>query len=167
MPWFGQPPCCSCAQVAVYSIVLVRAEDDAAKLESPDASKVAEAWWYAGNGGNRKDQSSQKTGAGPETGEFFATTGTVVNLGTYKNAWDFYASKCGADEKHDDHQHRIVGKPSSSGGYYAIFQRTDGGRNITTFARHEQDATVTVTLHEIESTPDKTILQLSIVAVCR
>jgi hypothetical protein len=129
-----------------------------------NASKVAEAWWYPGDGVNRKDQSSQKTGAGPETGEFFAYTGTVVNLGTYKNAWDFYAAKCGADEKHGD-QPRIVGKLTKTNGYYAIFQRTDGGRHVTTFARHEKDSTVTVHLHDIESSADKTALQLSIVVV--
>lgn len=154
----------ACA-VAAFTITLVRAEDDTAKPKASKASKVAEAWWYPGDGVNRKDQSSQKTGAGPETGEFFAYTGTVVNLGAYRNAWDYYAAKCGADEKHGD-QPRIVGKPTRTGGYYTIFQRTDGGRDITMFARHEKDSTVTVYLHEVESTADKTTLQISIVVAC-
>jgi hypothetical protein len=134
----------------------------AQEVQQNGAAKIAEAWWYNGDGKSRPKESSQKTGAGPKDGTFFAYTGTVVNLGSYKDAWNFYAKKCGAKETFDE-SGRIIGQPSDVGGYYTIFQRTDGGRNTTTFASHEKNATITVHLHELEKSADKTVLQLSVV----
>lgn len=87
------------------------------------------------------------------------------NRGSYADAWNFYAKKCGAEETWEDSKGRIIGQPSKHAGYYTIFQRTDGGRNTTTFASHEKDATIAVHLHEIEASRDKTVLQLSVVVV--
>lgn len=142
-----------------YVHVYEKQPDDAA---GQDAKAIADAWWYRGESAPGRESSSQRTGAGPESGDFFAYAGTVENEGTYAQAWAFYAHKCGSDETFAE-QSRIVGKPTASGGYYTIFQRNDGGRAITTFARHEADATVAVTLHEVEASDERTLLQLSVV----
>lgn len=139
----------------------------AAQVKPSPAAKLADAWWYVGDGKLRSNESSQKTGAGPEDGTFFAYTGTLINLGSYKDAWNFYAKKCGAKASFDEVGTRIIGQPSGTQGYYTIFQRTDGGRKTTTFASHERDATVTVFLHEVESSPERTLLQLSVVVTRR
>ncbi len=141
--------------------------DAGAQVKPSPAAKLADAWWYVGDGKSRSNESSQKTGAGPEDGTFFAYTGTLINLGSYKDAWNFYAKKCGAKETFDEAGARIIGQPSATQGYYTIFQRTDGGRTTTTFASHENDATVTVFLHEIESSPATTLLQLTVVVTRR
>lgn len=137
-------------------------EKQAGDEAGQDAKAMADAWWYRGESAPGRESSSQRTGAGPESGDFFAYTGTVENEGSYAQAWQFYAQKCGSDETFAD-QVRIIGKPTASGGYYTIFQRNDGGRATTTFARHEADATVAVTLHEVEATDERTSLQLAVV----
>lgn len=152
------------AALAIASDRVLRSSSLAAQEPAADAARIAEAWWFVGDGKSRTDGSSQKTGAGPKDGSFFAFTGTVHNLGSYSDAWNFYAKKCGAEETWSDSS-RIVGKPSKTDGYYTIFQRTDGGRNTTTFASHEKVATITVHLHEAEASPEKTVLQLSVVVV--
>jgi hypothetical protein len=152
------------AALAIASDRVLRSSGLAAHEPAADAAKIAEAWWFVGDGKSRSDESSQKTGAGPKDGSFFAFTGTVHNLGSYSDAWNFYAKKCGAEETWSDSR-RIIGKPSKREGYYTIFQRTDGGRNTTTFASHEKDATITVHVHEIEASRDKTVLQLTVVVV--
>lgn len=149
------------------TIQLLATHDAQAQVKLSSAAKLADEWWYVGDGKIRSNQSSQKTGAGSEDGTFFAYTGTVINLGSYADAWNFYARKCGAKETFDEAGGRIIGQPSATQGYYTIFQRTDGGRKTTTFASHERDATVTVFLHEIESSPEKTLLQLSVVVTRR
>lgn len=153
--------------MVVMTFQLLDTNNAAAQVKPSPAAKLADAWWYLGDGKSRSNASSQKTGAGPEDGTFFAYTGTLINLGSYKDAWNFYAKKCGAKEAFDEANARIIGQPSGTQGYYTIFQRTDGGRKTTTFASHEKDATVIVFLHEIESSPEKTLLQLSVVVTRR
>lgn len=153
--------------IVVTALQSLHTNDAVAQVKPSPAAKLADAWWYVGEGKSRSNESSQKTGAGPEDGTFFAYTGTLINLGSYKDAWNFYAKKCGAKETFENSVGRIIGQPSPTHGYYTIFQTTDGGRKTTTFASHEKDATVTVFLHEIESTPEKTVLQLSVVVTRR
>jgi hypothetical protein len=151
------------AIVALATAALMRTNRDvSAQVNPPPAATIADAWWYSGEGAQKSNESSQRTGAGPEDGTFFAYTGTVTNRGSYKDAWTFYAKKCGAHERFDNSP-RTIGRPSVAKGYYTIFQRTDGGRNTTTFASHEKGATVTVHLHELEATPENTALQLAVV----
>lgn len=138
-------------------------EKQAGDETGKDAKEIADAWWYHGKSARGRESSNQRTGAGPESGDYFAYTGTIENEGSYASAWEFYARKCGSDETFAEQQGRIVGKPTASGGYYTVFQRNDGGRAITTFARREADATVVVTLHEVEATNDRTLLQLTVV----
>ena len=153
------------AALAIASDRGLRSPGLAAQEPAADAAKIAEAWWFVGDGKSRTDGTSQKTGVGPKDGSsFFAFSGTVHNRGSYSDAWNFYAKKCGAEETWNDST-RIIAKPSKSGGYYTIFQRTDGGRNATTFASHEKNATITVHLLEIEAERDKTVLLLSVVVV--
>jgi len=158
---------------AVMGLIVVAAfqsletNDAAAEVKPSAACKIADTWWYPGDGKSRSNESSQKTGAGPDDGTFFAYSGTLINVGSYKDAWNFYAKKCGAKETFEESRGRIICQPSATGGYYTIFERTDGGRKTTTFASHERDATVTVFLHEIESSPEKTLLQLSVVVTRR
>jgi hypothetical protein len=137
-------------------------EKQAGNEAGMDAKAIADAWWYRGASARGRESSSQRTGAGSESGDFFAYTGTIKNEGSYASAWEFYARKCGSDETFAE-QARIVGKPTASGGYHTIFQRNDGGRAITTFARREADATVVVTLHEVEAADERTLLQLAVV----
>lgn len=155
---------CNRGALVITSHLSLRSLGLSAQEPAADAAKIAKAWWFVGDGRSGTGESSQKTGAGTKDGSFFAFTGTVQNLGSYSDAWNFYAKKCGAEETWNDSR-RIIGKPSKSGGYYTIFQRIDGGRNTTTFASHEKDATITVHLHEIEASRDKTVLQLSVVVV--
>jgi hypothetical protein len=163
--------CCFVASaigvIIIITFLSFDINDAVAQVKPSPAAKLADAWWYVGDGKSRSNESSQKTGVGPEDGTFFAYTGTLINLGSYKDAWNFYARKCGAKETFDEAGGRIIGQPSATQGYYTIFQRTDGGRKTTTFASHERDATVTVFLHEIESSPEKTLLQLSVVVTRR
>jgi uncharacterized protein (TIGR03067 family) len=154
-PTSFEPAAGSGCYVHVYE---KQAVDEAGK----DAKAIADAWWYRGESARGRESSSQRTGAGPESGDYFAYTGTIKNEGAYASAWEFYARKCGGDETFAA-QARIVGKPTASGGYYTIFQRDDGGRAITTFARREADATVVVTLHDVEATDERTVLQLTVV----
>lgn len=151
--------------IAVIAIIGSRFQplaDLVAQEPAVDAAKIADEWWYSGDGKSRSGESSHRIGAGPKDGTFYALTGTVQNLGSYADVWNFYAKKCVAEESWSDSR-QIIGKPSKTGGYYTIFQRNDGGRNTTTFASHEKDATITVHVHEAEATPDKTVLQLSVV----
>ena len=137
----------------------------AQEVQRNKAAIIAEAWWYTGDGTEKSGKSSsQRTGAGPEDETFFAYSGTVTNLGSYQEAWSFYAKKCGAKETYDA-KTRIIGQPSDTKGYYTILQRTDGGKKSTTFARHEKDATITVHLLEAEASPEQTTLLLSVVVV--
>jgi hypothetical protein len=157
--------CLTVAAVAISSVQLPGISDVVAQETAADASKIAEAWWYGGDGKSRPNESSQRTGAGPTDGSFFAYTGTVTNLGSYEDAWNFYARKCGAKETFSDSP-RIIGQTSKTSGYYTIFQRSDGGRKTTTFASQEKGATISVHLHEIEGSAEKTTLQLSVAVAC-
>ncbi len=152
--------------VAAIALALCDDKTPGPPEESAEASDIADAWWFEGVDTSSANDSSQRTCAGPVDGTFFACTGTIMNRGSYEDAWNFYAKKCGADETYSESP-RIVGQPTSKNGYYTIFQRTDGGRHTTTFASHEKDATVTVHLHEIEATSENTTLQLSVVVVQR
>jgi hypothetical protein len=152
---------CSKVQKLESKVAVIELRDNVS-----DAAGIARDWWYSGDGKSRPNESSQKTGAGPKDGTFFAYTGTITNLGSYADAWNFFSKKCGAKETFDESP-LIVGQPSDRGGYYTIFRRVDGGRKTTTFASHEREATITVYLHEIEATADKTVLQLSVVVVRR
>jgi hypothetical protein len=127
-----------------------------------NAQRLADEWWYVGDGKSRDNESTQKTGAGNEESTFFAYTGSVINRGSYGDAWNFYAKKCGTQETFSE-QRQILGKPSATKGYYTIFQRIDKERQATTFASHEKDATVTVHLQDLEASPEKTVLQISVV----
>ena len=129
------------------------------------ADKMVETWWFPGKDA-KGHQSTQSTGAGSENGDFFATTGTLLNAGTYEDAWNFYANKCHAEMKYSDRPY-IFGRPTGDHGYLVVFQRTEGGKRSTTFALHEPESTVSVYLLELDESSDAPKLQISVVVNVR
>lgn len=108
--------------LVITSHLSLRSLGLSAQEPGADGAKIAEGWWFVGDGESGTGESSQKAGAGTKDGSFFAFTGTVQNLGSYSDAWNFYAKKRRAEERRNDSP-RIIGKRSKSGGYYTIFQR--------------------------------------------
>jgi len=141
---------CACVLMATSGL---RGDENSSANTKADtkesAAKVAESWWYKRADNKQGDQSAQSLGAGPTSGDFFAMTGTVINGGSYEDAWKFYAKKCHADLEYSDRP-QILGRPTTNG-YVVVFQRTDNGTRNTTFGLHQHDVTVSVSQVRIQN----------------
>ena len=131
------------AGLAAAGSLVVAVANDKRPVKAESAEEIANAWRY--NRENAKETNWQ--GAFPKgSHKLYAAVGRLHGA-SFGEAWNFYAKKCGSDEKYGDAGTFIVGAKTKDG-EYVIFDTARDGLRMTTFAFTNQQFTVSVQLRQ-------------------
>jgi hypothetical protein len=128
------------------------------------AKEIAKDWLYKGD--EKKQFGSSNTwDIAPKESPKLHTSTTRTSFGSFEEAWNFYAKKCGSDKKYAALPLVMVGGETKDGQYVILdYGDADTGRVGTTFAYNTKEHSITVHLRPSE---DKKNVYVSVTVALR
>lgn len=147
------------SMLALAGLLATGSSAQAEKAAKPGSAKeIAQDWRY-----NLEGKESNWRGIAPnDSDKLYVQTGRITGA-TLEGAWNFYAQKCGYDNKYAENSFGFIGDQSVDG-EYAILDIKRDDRRTTTFAFANERFIVSVQLRQAT---DRDTLYIDITAATR